>query len=84
MSRCSICGSNSDCDEFCGNDFSQMRDLVLEARDELENLQSEKQALQRKLDLAAEALSYVINYSGTSTDYNKKCIQALKEIKEME
>ena len=35
MSRCTICGSKSDCDEFCGHSFSDMRDEILLLRDEV-------------------------------------------------
>lgn len=52
------------------------------AKDILEKLQAENEELKRKLDLAVEALNFTVKESGTSTNYNKKCEEALKEIGE--
>jgi hypothetical protein len=57
MSRCVICGSKGSCDEFCGLSFSEMRDSVIEAREEIEKLQAENYELHLKLAFAAEAQS---------------------------
>jgi len=39
-------------------------------------------SLKQKLKTATEALEYTVKESGTSTNYNLKCRQALKEIKD--
>jgi hypothetical protein len=55
---------------------------VLELEKEVEKLQAENAELKSKLDLAVKAMEFTVKNSGTSTNYNKMCALALKEIKE--
>ena len=49
MSRCEICGSKADCDEFCGDSFSDMRESVLLSREVIEDLEVENEKLRKRL-----------------------------------
>ena len=54
MSRCDICGSKSDCDEFCGDSFSDMRDSVLFSREVIEDLKAENEKLRECVEFYAD------------------------------
>lgn len=71
MSRCVTCGSKGDCDEFCGLSFSEMRDSVIKAREEIEKLQSENEKLNTNLTLKNNALE---NETRNRRHYVDKCV----------
>jgi len=67
MSRCMDCGSKGDCDEFCGDSHSEMRDSILELRSENERLKELLKGLNNLAQYMYEKIPCDSTFSGDCT-----------------
>jgi chaperonin cofactor prefoldin len=61
---------------------NRAQDQIEAGLSENQRLLKEIEELERKLEVARDTVKFVIDNSGSSTDYNKRARQCLKEIGE--